>query len=52
MASYIAPGTGHTVLTTSGFYTETVNGVAFVDWVTALVNGEPVTDNHCVACTG
>ena len=25
---------------------------AFVDWVTALVNGEPVTDDHCVECTG
>ena len=52
LASYIAPGSGHTVLTTSGFYTETVNGVPFVDWVTALVNGEPVADNHCVTCTG
>ncbi len=49
--SYIAPGGGHTVLSGAGFYSETVNGTALVDWVTALVNGEPVEDVHCEVCT-
>jgi len=52
VASYVAPGSAHTVLSTAGFYTETVEGVAFLDWFTALVEGEPVADNHCVECTG
>ncbi|HZB42085.1 MAG TPA: pectin acetylesterase-family hydrolase [Ilumatobacter sp.] len=50
LASYVAPGTNHTVLSSSDFYTEEVNGVALVDWVTALVSGEPVDDVHCTAC--
>jgi hypothetical protein len=33
------------------FYRETVNGVLLVDWVTALVRGEPVDDVHCTVCT-
>ncbi|MEN9645166.1 MAG: hypothetical protein RL238_1835 [Actinomycetota bacterium] len=45
--SYISPGDSHTVLGKPDFYTDTQNDVAFVDWVTALVAGEPVTDNHC-----
>lgn len=49
--SYITPGSSHTVLHTDNFYTETVNDVLLVDWVTALVNGEPVDDVHCTVCT-
>ena len=49
--SYITPGDNHTVLGGNAFYTETVNGVLFVDWVTALVEGEPVEDVHCTVCT-
>ncbi|MEQ1701638.1 MAG: pectin acetylesterase-family hydrolase [Ilumatobacteraceae bacterium] len=49
--SYITPGSSHTVLHTDGFYTETVNGVLLVDWVTALISGEPVEDVHCTVCT-
>lgn len=49
--SYITPGSSHTVLHTDNFYTETVNGVLLVDWVTALVSGEPVEDVHCTVCT-
>jgi hypothetical protein len=50
LASWVAPGTDHTVLHTPGFYTETVNGVAFVDWVTDLVDRAPVSDVHCEEC--
>jgi hypothetical protein len=49
--SYITPGDSHTVLHTDNFYTETVEGVLLVDWVTALVSGEPVDDVHCTVCT-
>ncbi len=50
LLSYISPGHDHTVLGRPTFYTETVNGVALVDWVTSLVQGEPVTDEHCEEC--
>ncbi|MCB0979988.1 MAG: hypothetical protein KDB17_04980 [Ilumatobacter sp.] len=50
--SYISPGNSHTVLGKEQFYTESVNGVLLVDWVTALVRGEPVEDVHCVECDG
>ena len=42
----------HTVLGGNAFYTQTVNGVLLVDWVTALVTGEPIADVHCTVCTG
>jgi hypothetical protein len=29
---------------------ETVDGEALVDWVTRLVEGEPVGDEHCRKC--
>lgn len=45
--SYISPSDSHTVIGSPGFYTETQNGVSLLDWVTALVQGEPVEDNHC-----
>jgi len=48
--SYISPGDSHTVLGRPEFYTETENGEAFVDWVTALVTHQPVTDVHCTDC--
>jgi Pectinacetylesterase len=52
LASYVAPGSSHTVIGKADFYTETVNGVPFLQWVTDLVNGTPVTDVHCVQCQG
>ena len=50
LLSYIAPGDSHTVLSRPEFYTETVNDVPFVDWVTQLVNHQPVADVHCQEC--
>jgi hypothetical protein len=47
LLSYISPGSSHTVLGRPEFYTETLNGTLFVNWVTALVTGGPVADNHC-----
>ena len=50
VAGYVAPGTGHTVIGRPDFYTETVNGVPFVQWVGDLVAGRPITDVHCEEC--
>jgi hypothetical protein len=49
--SYVAPGDAHTVLSDGPFYAEEVNGQKLVDWVTGLINGEPVDDVHCTECT-
>jgi hypothetical protein len=47
LLSYISPGTNHTVIGSPAFYTETQNGMSLLDWVTALVAGDTVVDNHC-----
>jgi hypothetical protein len=51
VAGYVAPGTSHTVIGRPELYTETVNGVPFVDWVGDLVAGRPMADVHCEQCT-
>jgi hypothetical protein len=48
--SYTAPGSEHVVFQKERFYTETVNGIALVDWVTKLLEGQPVDDVHCTDC--
>lgn len=50
LRSYIAPGNSHTVLSRPEFYTETVEGVPLVDWVTDLVRRRPDSDVHCKEC--
>jgi hypothetical protein len=49
--SYTAPGSSHTVINNEEFYTMAVNGIALVDWVEALILGEPLDDVHCDECT-
>jgi hypothetical protein len=51
LLSYIAPGDEHVVLGDGLFHTEEVNGETLVDWVTRLIEGEPVDDVHCTECT-
>jgi hypothetical protein len=51
LLSYTAPGDEHGVLKYEKFYTEEVNGEKLVDWVTRLVEGQPVDDVHCSECT-
>lgn len=46
---YTAPGERHTLLRSPLFYTLTVDEVRFVDWLTALVNGEDVPNVDCGA---
>jgi hypothetical protein len=48
--SYTAPGDGHGIFERPTFYELEVNGVKLVDWVTALIAGEPLDDVHCVDC--
>ena len=48
--SYIAPGVSHTVLSRPQFYTETVEGVPLVDWVSDLIRRQPDLDVHCTDC--
>jgi hypothetical protein len=48
--SYTAPGEDHVALNSERFYTEKVNDVALVDWVSDLVAGAPVDDVHCSDC--
>jgi hypothetical protein len=51
VATYVAPGNLHTVVSTDDFYGIEVEGVRLVDWVTALINDpEPPADVHCVDC--
>ena len=52
ISSYVAPGDDHTILMSDRLYTETVEGVAFIDWLSDLVAGEPVTDVVCTDCEG
>jgi hypothetical protein len=42
--SYTAPGTDHGILARDGFYTLSVDGITLVEWVEALIAGEPLGD--------
>ena len=44
--SYTAPGDGHGILEYEAFYTLEVHGVRLVEWIEALVAGEPLDDVH------
>ena len=48
--SYTAPGDGHGIFEYERFYELEVNGVRLVDWVDALIAGEPLVDVHCTDC--
>jgi Pectinacetylesterase len=48
--SYTAPGDEHGLFEWDKFYEIEVNGVKLVDWVDALLAGEPLDDVHCDQC--
>ena len=55
LLSYQDSGARHTVLSKPGFYTDTLNGVRYLDWITAILNREELdgsdpADVHCVDC--
>jgi hypothetical protein len=48
--SYTAPGADHQIFEPDKFYDISVEGVRLVDWIDALVAGEPMDDVHCEEC--
>lgn len=52
ISTWIKAGSWHTILWGDDFYTETMNGVKFVDWLAAFLDGRPLADRHCTDCTG
>ncbi len=52
VSTYVAPGTDHTILMSDSVYTQGVEGVAFIDWLTELVAGGEPADVACVDCGG
>jgi hypothetical protein len=50
LATYVAPGTTHTILGLDEFYEMEVEGVRLVDWFTTVLDGESPPDVHCVDC--
>jgi hypothetical protein len=50
IASYVAPGGGHTVLDSDELYEIEVEGVRLIDWLSELVEGGRPADVHCVDC--
>jgi hypothetical protein len=50
IASYVAPGGGHTVLDSDELFEIEVEGVRLIDWLTELVDGGRPADVHCVEC--
>jgi hypothetical protein len=50
LASYVAPGTAHTIVAGDEFYDMEVDGVRLVDWFTAVLDGEGPPDVRCVDC--
>ena len=44
------PADDHGIFEWPTFYEVEVNGEKFVDWVTRLIEGEPIDDVHCEDC--
>ncbi len=52
VATWIAPGADHTILQKATMYTESLDGVLFIEWLKAFLAGESVEDRICTDCTG
>jgi len=52
LASFVAPGSDHTIMGSDLVYELEVEGVKLIDWISFLVNGGVPDDVHCVECTG
>lgn len=50
LATYVAPGTEHTIVGDDAFYDLEVEGVRLVDWLVALLAGDVPADVHCEVC--
>lgn len=51
IASYVAPGTDHTIMGDDLVYELEVDGVRLIDWITRLVQGDTPDDVRCTVCT-
>jgi len=52
IASFVAPGSGHTIMGGDLVYELEVEGVRLIDWITKLVEGDVPDDVHCTECNG
>lgn len=52
VATWIAPGSDHTILQRPSLYTEVLNGVRFIEWLNEFLSGESVEDQICTDCSG
>jgi hypothetical protein len=52
VVTFTAPGSAHTIVTSSAFYDLEVEGVRLIEWFTDLIGGAPVTDVRCTDCQG
>ncbi len=51
LESFLAPSEEHTILWKDELYTYEVDGISYLDWMTAFVSGEDVDDVVCSTCT-
>jgi hypothetical protein len=51
VASYVAPGNGHTILASDDLYDLEVEGVRLVDFLTTLLAGDVPADVRCATCS-
>ncbi len=52
VATWIGPGDAHTILANDEMYVEEMNGVRFLDWLVAFLDGSPRPDQYCTDCAG
>jgi hypothetical protein len=50
VATFVAPGTRHTIVGGDDFYTLEVEGVRLIDWFTELIAGGTPADVRCTVC--
>lgn len=50
LAAWVAAGDAHTIAGSPEMYTEEQNGVRFIDWMKAFLEGAPLPDQYCVTC--
>lgn len=50
LATWVAPGTDHTILGDDELYEQTVEGQRLIDWLGDFIDGDPVDDVRCTDC--
>lgn len=52
VATWIDPGSDHTILQKPNLYTQTLDGTRFIDWLRAFLAGDSPQDVICTDCAG